>query len=138
MDFGKLPPQCLYGASPIMGGCLQLVVYYYFYTAPPHPHPQHQHTCSHAYIYCMLYAHAGAAQRAMLLLPCTCSCGVPNGNAADIDSSIMRLSAGVAVLVYWGGKGIYFMQVQVLYMYNIYTVYISDAGNHARRARLKK
>jgi hypothetical protein len=65
----------------------------------------------------MLYAHAGTAQRAMLLLPCTCSCDVPNGNAADIDSSIMRLSAGVTVLVYLGGIGIYFTQVQVLYMY---------------------
>ena len=62
MDFGKLPPPCLYGASPIMGGCLQLVVYYYFYTAPPHPHPQYQHNYSHAHMYCMLYAHAGTAQ----------------------------------------------------------------------------
>ena len=39
----------------------------------------------------------------MLLLPCTCSCDVPNGNAADIDSSIMQLSAGVTVLVHLGG-----------------------------------
>ena len=92
----------------------------------------------HTHIYCVFCAHAGTAQRAMLLLPCTCSCDVPNGNAADIDSSVIRLSAGVAVLVYWGGTGIYFIQVQVLYMHNIYTVYISDAGNHARRARLKK
>ena len=63
MDFGKLPPQCLYGTSPIMGGCLQLVVYYYFYTAPPHPHPQYQYNCSHACIYCMLYAHAPPHRR---------------------------------------------------------------------------
>jgi hypothetical protein len=75
MDFGKLPPPCLYGASPVMGGCLQLVVYYYFYfyffyAAPPHalqnaysavralravlcPHPQHQYNCSHACIYAL-------------------------------------------------------------------------------------
>jgi hypothetical protein len=97
-----------------MGGCLQLVVYYYFYTAPPHPHPQCQHNYSHAHMHCVLYAHAGTAQRAILLLPCTCSCDAPNGNAADIDSSIMRLSAGVTVLVYLGGTGIYFIQVQVL------------------------
>ena len=55
MDFGKLPPPCLYGASPIMGGCLQLVVYYYFYTAPPYPHPQYQYNYSHAYTH-LLYA----------------------------------------------------------------------------------
>ena len=87
----------------------------------------------------MLYAHAGTAQRAMLLLPCTCSCDAPNGNAADIDSSVKRLSvsAGVAVLVCWGGAGIYFIQVQALCMLYIHT-YISEAGNHARRARLKK
>jgi hypothetical protein len=66
----------------------------------------------------MLYALAGTAQRAMLLLPCTCSFDVPNGNAADnIDSSAMRLSAGVTVLSYLGGIGIYFTQVQVLHMY---------------------
>jgi hypothetical protein len=73
----------------------------------------------------------------MLVLPCTCSCDVPNGNAADVDSSVTRLSAGVAVLLCWGGTGVYFTQVQALYMYNMY-IYISDAGNHARRARLKK
>ena len=107
---------------------LQLVVYYYFYAAPPHalqnacsaaralravlcPHLQCQHDCGHAHIFSPC-----PSQRAMLLLPCTCSCDAPNGNAADVDSSIMRLSAGVTVLVYLGGMGIgiYFKQVQVL------------------------
>ena len=73
----------------------------------------------------MLYAHAGTvsttAQRAMLLLPCTCSCDVPNENAEDIDSStlqsVTRLSAGVKVLLYLGGAGIYFIHAQALYTY---------------------
>jgi hypothetical protein len=65
----------------------------------------------------MLYAHAGSAQRAMLLLPCTCSCDVPNGNATDIDSSVMRLSAGDSACVLGGHRYLFHTGAGAVHVY---------------------